>query len=322
MAQPRSHNGSALISAIMIMTIVAILATALMVSQRFLIHAANSINTSDHRYLALQSEAALGSVAIKKYAMQWVNAKNKFTPLQNILSIRQVGALNLQGTIENEQGKYNINNLVYAANQKGFVALLQAVIPSISKQTAYHIAQSITDWETTGSQDPYYLSLQPAYRSSKQEMVNISELRLIAGITPQIFHAIAPFVTALPIARLVQSTPANALITPVDINSASPVVLLAVNPNLTLNQAQQFIDCRKEEGGFMQLSQFIATCAKPNGIATVSNVTTQSQYFQVISEAKHNAKTFFLKTLLTVYRIQNATTISREKITEVSEARA
>lgn len=303
MRRQRNGYGSALISAILITAIVVMLATALAVSERLLIHAAQTTVQSDQMVLALQGEQIFAAQKIKKYTAQWLHPNNQFFPLQNTLSEIEMNRITLTSRIEDEQGKYNLNNLVYAANQNQFVVLLQVVIPTISKQAAWNIAKSITDWETTGSQDPYYLSLHPAYRTSKQEMVNITEFRLIAGVTSTIFSAIAPVVTALPLVHSASSS--GALSTPIDINNASAPVLLAVNPHLTLAQAQQLIDCRQEHRGFFKVSDFIKTCAKPQGIADVSHLTTQSQYFQIILKAIRNQHVVFLRSLVAVQIGQN-----------------
>ncbi len=301
------HKGSALISALFITAVAAMLATALAVSQRFLIHEEQMITRSDQLYLQLQGEQAKASEAIINYQMQWSGMQNpnaSFMPLKTELVETQTDGVSLSGVIDQTQGKYNINNLVYSSNQLGFVALLQTVVPAISKETAFNIAKSITAWETTGSQDPYYLSLNPAYRSSKNEMVNISELRLVAGITPEIYSAIAPFITALPVPKPLSSTTTTQQTAQsfvgmsVNINSASAVTLLAVNPTLTLSQAQTLIACRNRYAGFMQLSQFISACVQTNGIASLEGVITQDQYFQVKTQAEQGDQVVSLNSLM------------------------
>lgn len=303
----RQYSGGALISALFITAVAAMLATALAVSQRFLIHEEQLIARSDQLYLQLQGEQALASQRIKNYVMQWSgpqNAGTQFIPLKNSLPEMQSGDVTFSGVIEEAQGKYNINNLVYSANQPGFVALLQALVPTISKEAAFNIAKSITAWETTGSQDPYYLSLNPAYRSSKNEMVNISELRLIAGVTPEIYSAIAPFITALPIPKATETPAATQPTTqtfvgmPININSASAVDLIAVNPTLTMAQAEAVITCRNRYGGFIALPQFMSACVQTNGIAALVGVVTQSRYFTINTQAERGDQVVSLNSLM------------------------
>src|SRR3989338_3833453 len=197
------YKGGALISALFITAIAAIISVALIVQQRLLIHEGGLIISSDQSYLNLQSLQIIAGNEVIKYASQWANTKNppaQFVPLKTKLPKIKLNNMVLTGTLDDEQGKFNINELVYTANQPKFVALLQAVVQGIPQTTANNIAQAITIWMTSNSQDPYYLSLHPAYRAPETEMANISELRLVNGVTPQIFSALEPYITALPIA--------------------------------------------------------------------------------------------------------------------------
>lgn len=291
------HKGGALISALFITAIVAMLATALAISQRYLVNNAQLILRGDALYLQLQGEQFNAENNIKNYVAQWMEVLSsgaRLQPLKNTVNT----------VIEDEQGKYNLNNLIYSANQPGFVALLQAVVPTLSKETALNIAKSITAWETTGSQDPYYLSLHPAYRSSKTEMANISELRLIAGVTPEIYSALAPYITALPIAKPSLAQKINVM-TPINVNSASAPVLMTLDPTISLSVAQQLIFCRESYGVFFQPTDFISACAQRVGITTLNNMTTQSHYFLVTSEMQYQGQGVFLKSLLVTQFAKN-----------------
>ncbi len=106
-----------------------------------------------------------------------------------------------------EQGKFNLNDLAYSANQPQFVALLRGLMPQMPVQKAYEIAKAITTWLTNNSEDAYYLTLHPPYRAPQDKMADISELQLVAGVTPEIYLALAPYVTALPIQTAAQAAP-------------------------------------------------------------------------------------------------------------------
>ncbi|MCX7125509.1 MAG: type II secretion system protein GspK, partial [Gammaproteobacteria bacterium] len=158
------------------------------------------------------------------------------------------------------------------------------------------------------------LHLHPPTISSKQEMTNISELRLVLGITPTIYSALQPYVTALPVAPpdLSPSPPVNpsaspasdsstpvATVTPIDINAAWAPVLLAADPTLTLEQAQSLVACRNRFGGVVSdMKTFMANCAAPMGVATLQNVAVTSQYFLVQTQAVYGDHQVFLKSFL------------------------
>lgn len=349
----RQHNrnkyfsqGGALISALFITAIAAIIAVALIVQQRLLIHEGGLIISSDQSYLNLQSLQIVAENEVIKYASQWTNTKNppaQFIPLETTLPKIKLNNMVLTGTLDDEQGKFNIDELVYTANQPQFVALLKAVVQGISQQIATNIAQAITIWMTNNSQDPYYLSLNPAYRAPETEMANISELRLVNGVTPQIFSALEPYITALPIAppasqqaqnpnvettNNVTNEPvnpaapanpanptaptnptaaANTTETPININSASAPVFLTMNPTLTLSQAESLVICRKKYGVFADTNTFLQNCAQPAGITTLNNMTASSQYFLVKEQADYDHHLVQLNSLMVTQPQKNNT---------------
>lgn len=292
-------NGGALISALFITAIAAMIATAIAVQERLIIHEGELVINADQSYLNLQGMQKEAEMVVEKYASQWVDAKNipsQFVPLKTKLPDVTIKNMKMTGVIDDEQGKFNMNDLSYPANQARFIALLQAAVQGISLQQSNEIAKAITTWMTNNSQDAYYLSLHPPYRSSQTLMANISELRLIAGITPDIYAALVPYVTALPIAVLQNSpsaqvplaqtpglqTPATtAPESPININSASAPVFLTLDPQMTLAQAQSLVSCRKNEGGFTTVTSFLKQCGSQLNITALSDAVTTSNYFLV-----------------------------------------
>ena len=89
----RRSAGAALISALLIMAIAAVIAVTLAVKTHVLIHAGRTILDSDQAYLNLQR------------VQLWEEASLKQFPKQT------VGGETLTGRIEDEQGKFNVNDL-------------------------------------------------------------------------------------------------------------------------------------------------------------------------------------------------------------------
>lgn len=284
----RRRRGAALISALFITAIAAILATALAMQQQLIIRQGELIIKSDQVYLNLQEAQAVASNLVRNYAMQFIAAapNAQVLPLRILLPVTKRGSMIYSGTIDNEQGKFNLNDLVYTINQPRFVTLLTALIPGVSPQQADTIAQSITAWMMNGSQDRYYLQLNPPYRSSQSEFSNISELRLIAGVTPQIYAALQPYVTAIPIQKPMLATQlpqsgqpsASTTATPIDINAVSAPVLMTMAP-MTMTQAKEIVACRNQAHAFHDLTTFMTQCVKPAGMTTLNNAATISHYY-------------------------------------------
>lgn len=300
----RKKRGGALISALFIMALSAIIATALIVEEQLLIHEGRLVINADHAYLALQNAEDFAKMAIENYVIQWPigsqpSATSQIKPLENPLKSITLNGLTVSTTLESAQGRFNINDLAYPKNQQNFGILLKILVPTLSKAQADAIAQSITAWIMTGKDDPYYASLNPPYRSAKNQLVSISELRLVRGMTPAIYNAVAPYLTALPIVMPVpSSTSQQGVLTLIDINAATTPVLMAVNPGLHLMQVESMVDCRKAFGAFSSLQNFITNCAIPSGISSVQDVTTQSQYYLVQAKTSANHTVLTMNSLM------------------------
>lgn len=117
----------------------------------------------------------------------------------------------LAGRLEDLQGRFNINSVAgkapegkrFTAAQEQFVRLLQTPEePQVSEQDAALITEALMDWldenkepSDFGAEDDYYYDMTPAYRAANRAMHSVSELRLVAYMTPEIYNAIAPYIT-------------------------------------------------------------------------------------------------------------------------------
>lgn len=344
MPRSRHNKGGALISALFITAIAAIIATGLIMQQRLLIHEAELIIHSDHMYSQMEGMQYQVETPILLYAshLNAQNANAEFIPLTTQLPKVVVGNIAMTGTIENEQGKFNINNLIYTVNQSQFVSLLRAVVSGLSLQQAYAIAKNITTWMNGNQDDPYYLKQDPAYVASQTEMASISELLLVHGVTPSIYRAIKPYITAIPLKKqivvsAIQSTtsvatttapavtPASqiantslplqqaAMETPIDINAATAPVLLTTDATLTLPKAEDIIACRDRYRGFATTNAFITACVVPEGAGTLSNITVVSYYYLSTIQGEYNHHLVTL-TRLWVTTIQKNNTLKVKPI--------
>src|SRR5690606_12860014 len=150
----------------------------------------------------------------------------------------------LGGQLEDMQGRFNLNSLIQndgtpnqsAANQ--FRRLLNAL--GIDAP----LEKSVADWLDAdqranfpgGAEDGDYLRLTPAYRTGTGMMASVSELRLIAGVTPEIYAALAPYVAALPYRD-----------TLINVNTAPLPVLQSLTDGLDPARLEELIASRQEK---------------------------------------------------------------------------
>lgn len=158
------------------------------------------------------------------------------TPI--VSPINKMNGATIGSVIEDAQGKMNVNNLTDAQYQLLFAQLIQVAAPGISMSTAKNITLAVVDWITPGLHDTrfdqYYSKLNPPYRSPHHAMTSVSELRLIQGMTPALYAALEPLVTALPIK------------TTININSAPIPVIMALSPSIKPDMAKAFDQYRHQ----------------------------------------------------------------------------
>src|SRR6476661_9951731 len=150
------------------------------------------------------------------------------------------GLLNAQ--IEDELGKLNLNDLgiagdlvAKAATVKKFKRLFELV------QVNPDLVDAIIDWvddnevqEPAGAESLYYQGQRPSYKAANSKLQTLLELRLIKGITPEIIAKLSKVVTVFPIdgGKLV------------NINTAGPLVLQALDQRITQSMATEIIQSR------------------------------------------------------------------------------
>ena len=103
-----------------------------------------------------------------------------------------------------------------------------------------------------GAEDDYYFGQTPGYRTANRAMASVSELRAVAGVTPELYRALEPWVTVWP------QQPAT-----LNIHTAPAMVLRSINVDDDLSplsvadgdalQAQQ----RPPGPGFADIDDFL-----------------------------------------------------------------
>jgi general secretion pathway protein K len=141
----------------------------------------------------------------------------------------------LTGQIEDERGKLNLNDLAAGGDAIAKKARVQRVKRLFELlQINPDLVDAIVDWvdqdetpEPAGAESLYYQTLRPSYRAANAPLETLLELRLIKGMTPDIMAKLSKVVTVYP--QEGQSK--------VNLNTASPLVLQALDPSITQSVA-------------------------------------------------------------------------------------
>jgi general secretion pathway protein K len=177
------------------------------------------------------------------------------------------------GAMLDEQAKFNVNNLARegGVTPHDFVAF-QRLLAALGLPGG--LAEAVVDWldaddevtQPNGAEDPYYLALDPPYRTAGRRVVDLGELVRVRGFTADTLARLAPFVTALP-----EETPVN-------VNTAPPEVLQALVPGLSIEEMARILELRKTKP-FQSRDDFLRALSRPPSESVGAQLDVKSRYF-------------------------------------------
>lgn len=287
----KKNRGGALLTALFIMTLVAIVATAMSTRLQLDIYRTRLIVSHDKLYLASQ--------AVVFWALDELNNKNlHFTKANKQGMVDQypkkmeaiVNQVKLRGGLYDLQARFNLNNLIEKKFMPVFIKFITYTIPNLNSKDRLNLTLAIQDWlyiyDLARGEDEYtyyYLSQKPPYYPSHQLMHSTSEFRLIKYVTSEIYQTLEPFVTVLP-----ETTPVN-------INTASKQLLMSLGNGLNREQANELISARGTEGvtDLKDIAELTKKLNIPN-----EQITIESQYFLNVASVNNDEFKLIVYTLL------------------------
>ena len=266
------QKGSALISALFIMTLIAIAATAMSTRLQFDIYRTRLTISSDKLYLASQAVTfwAMDRLADPKQRLSTHDLNGKLMDYPQQLQ-RIYPDVTIHGHLFDLQARFNLNNLQDKAFQIFFYELLDHTVKKTEASERRFIIDATSNWinsyQPERGRDTLsyrYTKQIPPYLPGYQLMQNASEFRMVAGVNAQLFQAIAPYITALP------------EVTPININTAPKPLLMSLGNGLNESQVSELLNARDEKDvtNLAELSPLLQKFNIPN-----DKVTTESNYF-------------------------------------------
>jgi general secretion pathway protein K len=198
--------------------------------------------------------------------------------------------------LSDAQGRFNINSLARFSDeaqdvslplterltpeQKIFIRLLRLIRPSLPETQAQQILEALVDWLDEddvifgqgGAESLYYQS-QPLPRSPANQLIgDLSDLLLIRHMTPELLASIRPYVVALPAP------------TPININTADPLLLQALNSDNTLQPSSDAhrlsLQRHREQSPFVTVSEALSVAGLQQATGLTAALSVSSRYFQ------------------------------------------
>lgn len=236
----RKQRGVAIIMALAVVTLATLAATAIIVMQSTWARRAQL--GAEHAQAQLLIQTGLDwARAVLSDDLRVSSADHAGEPWALVLPAVPIDNGKLLGHIEDQQGRFNLNNLLQdgsidVAQLAAFRRLLVLLnLPPV-------LALTLADWLDSdqepqpggGAEDAYYQSLPAPMLTANRPLQDINELADIAGFDASVRARLQPFVTALP-GR-----------TALNVNTATPEVLSAVITGLGLDTANALTTKRKQ----------------------------------------------------------------------------
>jgi general secretion pathway protein K len=254
----RRHRGVALITAMLISALAAMVASDMAWENALDMRRTTVLLQRDQAV-----EVALGAESWVRLILSQDAADTRTDHLGEIwaqdLPPLPIDGGELFGTLEDLQGRFNINNLidengrVHEESLRQFQRLLAAL------ELDPRLAGVVVDWldpdqqpsMPDGAEDAIYTAVLPPYRTADQMVTSVSELAAVEGMDRAAFEALEPHIVALP-----GRTEINA-------NTATPAVLKSLSDTITDADVAALLE-ERAESGFPDVQAAFAPLLAPN----------------------------------------------------------
>lgn len=277
----RTDSGVALITALLVVALATVAATAMLSAQNIAIRRTDNLQQAQQVWwYAMGAEQWAEAIlkrdrhtnAVDGFTGTWARPMNDL-PIENGF---------IRCRIIDLQGRFNLNDLA-GHDAKGAAqvfARLLTQLPKVPPEQIRGLVQAVRDWVDPdinpqipdGAEDDYYLGLTPAYRTANRPMASPSELLLVRGVTPAIYRAVRPYVTTLPATN-----------TPINVNTAPAQVLMSLAPHLGASQVADVAKIRARRP-FTSVQAFLAQPAFAGQAVDQRLLSVSSGYFLLHGE--------------------------------------
>jgi len=295
-----NQQGMAIISALLIAAVVAVIAAGMLTRQSV---STRALEADQQR---VQGRWMLhGGLEISRQLLWDARQRDPLTRLDQPWAQR-LNAQGFEGRLEDEQGKFNLRNLV--ANERVDEAQVQAfqrlcALIGISAGLSQRISQRVIGSypyllnpqiaETTTSKNAFDSGRATSPNASRKPqnpklpmLRSVDDLRSVEGVNDAVIGKLAPYLTVIPATTWLNG------------NTATAPVLAAYVPGLSLERAQALINERDAGRWFINRGDFVNRLRMPNLELTSVKVGITSDWFRLRGAARRDQRRVSLDALL------------------------
>ena len=272
MKSQRRHRGVALITALLIMALVATMTYTLEWNNSLdLRRTVVMLNRDQAVQVALGAESWMQSILRQDLADSSTDHLGEIWASE--LPGLPIDGGEIFGQIEDLQGRFNLNNLIDANGEIDQPSLEQFQRLLLALDLDPRFAGIAADWIDAdqnaafpdGAEDAIYTGMTPPYRTANRPLTSASELGAIEGINKATLDLLLPHVVALP-GR-----------TGINVNTATPAVLQSLDPGITMADVEGLLG-QREDGGFTDIGRSFSGIVDP---AVLNQLEESTSFFQL-----------------------------------------
>lgn len=280
-ARVGSQHGVALIMALLVVALVAALASTLVARQDLWLR-----QVETHRDLAQARQFVSAGIdwarAVLVEDARVSDIDHAGEPWATRLPAMPAEGGQISGELVDEQARWNLNNLFRGGRvSETDVAVFRRLLTLL--RLPPDLAASLADWldsddqtNPAGAEDAYYLRLDPPYRAANRPISDVDSLLRVKGFGREEVNRLRPHITALP-----EHVPVN-------LNTADTTVLSAVLGTLSPADIRQIID-ERDRAPFRDAADLAARLRNPKLLSApgLNLLDKRSRYFRVIIHARY-----------------------------------
>jgi len=265
------QRGVAIVLAMGVVALAAMAATAMMVTQSTWSRAAE-LTAAHAQAQTLVLAGADWARAVLSDDRRLSNVDHLAEPWALRLPPMSVEGGELAGQIQDQQGLFNLNNLVKGGKvDLAQLAHFRRLLSTLGLPA--ELEGTLADWIDAdgepqpqgGAEDDVYMALQPPYLAANRPLTDLAELALVRGFDDNVRSRLRRFVSALPV------------FTPVNVNTAPPEVLAAIIEGLGLDGARDLV-AKRERTYFRDRTELLRQL--PTGVlVAAADISFSSEYF-------------------------------------------
>jgi general secretion pathway protein K len=328
-----SAKGVALITVMLIVALIAILATQMTARLQLQMQRTTNIASNQQAYwYAMGAEAFAKRVLIQSFADNaevthlgqiWAQGESTFPvdlgeitgEITDLNSCFNLNALRVDDDGDDSNNIRNTGNITTKSPARAaFEELLIVMnIEGVGSFEAQYMADALTDWldanssisSSGGAEDNDYAAKAFPYLAANNYLASIGELRVVEHFTVNVINKLKDYACVLP----------NTNLNKINVNTIAldkPEILVAML-GISQNEATQALTARGEEGfksvdEFFNLSELSKAKITPE---KKQQFAVTSEYFKLKTTASFNNSYFALNTIMKVDNKNNISVISR-----------